>query len=190
MFQTHEPMGCENITFDHLFFRHFVFGPFVYTLHDLAIQGHSKPFNNRHWSRGPGRCWGFVQLGPPQRGPGRVVGGGGGGWEGGVVGGGCCPGPRRRRPRGGPCPPPPTCPYHPTFLSCTAPATDLAMMEVAEHSGLFFVGDVHQIEICKGDNVDAESEIHFAISLPPPVRPTTLWHLLNTAPAWRPPRCE
>ena len=50
---------------------------------------------------------------------------------------------------------------------------------------LFFVGLVHQIEITKGGNVDAESEIHFAISgVAPPVRPTTLWHLGNTAPAW------
>ena len=133
---------------------------------------------------GPGRCWGFVHLGLPQRGPG-VVGGQGGGWEGGVVGGGSCPGPLRRRPRGGPGRPP-TCPFHPTFLSRSAPSSDLAVME----SMLFFVGSLHQIEICKGDNVDAESEIHFAMSdVAPPVRPTTLWHLLNTAPAWRSPRC-
>ena len=64
----------------------------------------------------------------------------------------------------------PTCPYHPTFLSRTAPATDLAVMEVAKHSVLLFVGDVHEIKFTKGDNVDAESEIHFAISgvAPPP----------------------
>ena len=54
---------------------------------------------------GPGRSWGFVQLGPPQRGPG-VVGGEGGGWEGGVVGGGGCPGPVRRRPADAPGRPP------------------------------------------------------------------------------------
>ena len=29
---------------------------------------------------------------------------------------------------------------------------------------LFFVGSVHQLEVCKGDNVDAESEIHFAMT--------------------------
>ena len=47
------------------------------------------------------------------------------------------------------------------------------------------------IEICKGDNVDAESEIHFAMSgVAPPVRSTTLWHLVNSAPAWRSPRCS
>ena len=75
--------------------------------------------------------------------------------------------PRRSRPA------PPTCSYHPTFLSRTAPATGLAVMEVAEHSVLFFVEGMHQIEITKGDSVDAESEIHFAISLvAPPVRPT------------------
>ena len=87
---------------------------------------------------------------------------------------------------------PPTCPFHPTFLSRSAPSSDLATMEIAEQSMLFFVGILHQMEICKGDNVDAESEIHFAMSgvaPPPPVRPTTLRHLLNTAPAWRSPKC-
>ena len=85
---------------------------------------------------------------------------------------------------------PPTCPFHPTFLSRSAPSSDLAVMEIAEQSILFFVGSVHKIEICKGDNVDAESEIHFAMSgVSPLVRPTTLWHLLNTAPAWRSPKC-
>ena len=83
---------------------------------------------------------------------------------------------------------PPTCPFDPTFLSRSTPRTILTVMEIAERSALFFVGNVHQIEICKGDNVDADSEIHFAISgVAPPVRPTTLWHLLNTAPAsWLP----
>ena len=59
---------------------------------------------------------------------------------------------------------PPTCPLHPTFLSRSAPSSDLAVMEIAEQSILFFVGNVHRIEICEGDNVDAESEIHFAMS--------------------------
>ena len=45
---------------------------------------------------------------------------------------------------------PPTCPYHPTFLSRSAPVADLAVMEIAEHSVLFFVGDQHKIEMCKG----------------------------------------
>ena len=86
---------------------------------------------------------------------------------------------------------PRTCPFHPTFLSRSAPNSDLAVMEVAEHSILFFVESVHHIEICKGDNVDAESEIHFAMSgVAPPVRPTTLWHLVSRAPAWRSPRCS
>ena len=88
---------------------------------------------------------------------------------------------------------PPTCPYHPTFLSLSAPATDLAVIEIAEHSVLLFVGTVHKFEICKGYNVDAELVIHFAISgvaPPPPVRPTTPWHLLSTALAWRPPKCS
>ena len=88
-------------------------------------------------------------------------------------------------------PPPPTCHYHPTFLSGTALATDLAVMEVAEVSVLFFVGDVQKIEITKGNNLDEESQIHFAVSgvAPSLVRPTTLWHLLNITPAWRPPKC-
>ena len=95
-----------------------------------------------------------------------------------------------RCPRGGPSRAP-HLPLPPTFLSHSAPSTDLAVIEIAELSALFFVGNVHHIEIFKGDNVDAESEIHFAISgVAPPVRPTTLWHLLNTAPAWRLPKCS
>ena len=86
---------------------------------------------------------------------------------------------------------PSTCPFHPTFLSRSAPASDLAVIEVGEQCMLFLVGSVHQIEVCKGDNVDAESEMHFAMSgVAPPVRPTTLWHLVNTAPPWRSPRCS
>ena len=85
---------------------------------------------------------------------------------------------------------PPTCPFHPTFLSRSAPSSDLAIREIAEQGILFFVGSVHLIKICKGDNVDAESEIHFAMSgVAPPVRPTTLWHLLDTALGWRSPKC-
>ena len=81
---------------------------------------------------------------------------------------------------------PPTCPFHPSFLSRSVPSSDLAVMEIAEQSMLFFVGSVHQIEICKGDNVDAESEIQFAMSgVTPPVRLTTPWRVVNTAPAWR-----
>ena len=59
---------------------------------------------------------------------------------------------------------PPSFPYHPILLSRSAPATDLAVIEIAEHNVLFSVGTVHQIEICKGDNVDAESKIHIVIS--------------------------
>ena len=33
----------------------------------------------------------------------------------------------------------PTCPYHPTFLSRSAPADDQAVLEVGEHSVLFFL---------------------------------------------------
>ena len=86
---------------------------------------------------------------------------------------------------------PPTCPFHPTFLSRSAPAFDLAVIEVGEQCMLFFVGSVHQLEVCKGDSADAESEIHFAMSgVAPPGRPTTLWHLANTAPTWRSPKCS
>ena len=73
---------------------------------------------------------------------------------------------------------PPTCPFHPTFLSRSAPSSKFTVMEMAEQSMVFFVGSVHQIEICKWDNVDAESEIHFVmLGVAPPARPTTLWHL-------------
>ena len=86
---------------------------------------------------------------------------------------------------------PPTCPFHPTFLSRSAPASDLAVIEVGEQCLLFFVGSVHQIEVFKGGYVDAESELHFSMSdVAPPVRLTTLWHLVNTAPAWRSPKCS
>ena len=138
---------------------------------------------------GPGRCWGFVQLRVPQRGPG-VVGWEGAVWEGGVVGGGCCKALFADSP-GAVLAGPPTCAFHPTFLSRSAPASDLAVIEVGEQCVLFFVGSVHQVEVWKGDNVDAESEIHFAMSCDaPPGRPTTLWHLMNTAPAWRSPICS
>ena len=59
---------------------------------------------------------------------------------------------------------PPTCPFHPTFLSRSAPASDLAVIEVGEQCMLLFVGSVHQLEVCKGDNADAESETHFAMT--------------------------
>ena len=85
---------------------------------------------------------------------------------------------------------PPTCPFHPTFLSRSAPASDLAVIEVGEQCMRFLVGSVHQVEVNKGENLDAESEIHFAMSgVAPPGRPTTLWHLANTAPMCRSPRC-
>ena len=59
---------------------------------------------------------------------------------------------------------PRTCPFDPTFLSRSARSSDLATAEIAEQSMRFFVVILHPIEICKGDNVDAESEIHFATS--------------------------
>ena len=106
------------------------------------------------------------------------------------MGGGCCPGPLRRPPRVGPGCPPPMCPFQPTFLSRSAPASNLAVIEVGEQCMLFFVGSVHQLEVCKGENADAESEIHFPMTgIAPPERPTTLWHLASTAPAWRSPKC-
>ena len=59
---------------------------------------------------------------------------------------------------------PPTCPFHPTFISRSAPASGLAVIEVGPQCMLFFVGSVHQLEVAKGGDVDAESEIHFALS--------------------------
>ena len=49
---------------------------------------------------------------------------------------------------------PPTCSFHPTFLSRSAPSSGLSVMEIAEQSMFFFVGSVHKIEICKGDNIE------------------------------------
>ena len=84
---------------------------------------------------------------------------------------------------------PPTCPFHPTFISRSAPASDLAVIEVGEQCMLFFMGSVHQLEVCKGDNADAESEIDFAMTgIAPPERLSTLWHLVNMVPAWGPPK--
>ena len=82
--------------------------------------------------------------------------------------GGGCPGPICR-------PPPqtlpagcPTCPFHPNFISRSAPASDLAVIEVRPQCMLFFVGSVHQLEVAKGGDVDVESEIHFAFPALPP----------------------
>ena len=117
------------------------------------------------------------------------------GWGRGRLGGWGCgrgllPRPSSPIPQSPSRPPPPTCPFHPTFLSRSGPASDLAVIEVGEQCMLFFVGSVHQPEVCKGDNADAESEIHFAMTgIALPGRPTTLWHLANTAPAWRSPKC-
>ena len=38
---------------------------------------------------------------------------------------------------------PPTCPFHPTFLSRSAPSSGLAVVEIAKQNRLFFVGSVH-----------------------------------------------
>ena len=45
---------------------------------------------------------------------------------------------------------PPTCPFHPTFISRSAPASDLAVIEVGPQCMLFFLGSVHQLEVVKG----------------------------------------
>ena len=78
---------------------------------------------------------------------------------------------------------PPTCPYHPTFLTRSSPADDLAVPEAGEHSKLFFLGVVHQLEVVKDGTVDEVTPITFAICSAPR-SPHTLWHLVNTAPAW------
>ena len=91
------------------------------------------------------------------------------GWGRGRLGGWGCGRGRLPRPSS-PTPPgtlpagPPTCPFHPTFISRSAPASDLAVIEVGCQCMLFFVGSVHQLEVAKGGDVDAESEIHFALS--------------------------
>ena len=49
---------------------------------------------------------------------------------------------------------PPACPFQPTFLSRSATNSHLAVMKIAEQSILFFLGNVHHIEMCKGDKAD------------------------------------
>ena len=94
-----------------------------------------------------------------------------GGW---VCGKGMLPRPCLLTPPRCPRRPPPRAPTTPpTFLSCFAPADVLAMLEVAEHSVLFFAGLVHQLEVTKDGTVDEGEAINFAISgiAPPPPRP-------------------
>ena len=72
-------------------------------------------------------------------------------------------------------PPPPTCPYHPTFLSRSAPADTLAVLEVGEHSSVFFFCMVHQLEVLMDGTVDEATAINFAIStVAPPHSPHDL----------------
>ena len=79
----------------------------------------------------PSRPWPLLGISPAgraQRGP-SVVGGERGSWEDGIVGGGRCPCPLRRHPRRGPgLPPNLPLPLH--LPPRSAPATDLAVMEV------------------------------------------------------------
>ena len=68
------------------------------------------------------------------------------------------------------------------------------LLKMAEHSVLFFAAMMHHLEVTKDGTVDEGEAINFAISgvappPPPPVRPTMLWHLGNTALAWRSPKC-
>ena len=55
------------------------------------------------------------------------------------------------------------CPYHPAFLSHFAPADVLAVLEVAEHSLLFFAGLLHQLEVTKDSTLNEGEAIHSAI---------------------------
>ena len=87
------------------------------------------------------------------------------------MGRGCCPGLVCGRPQGA-LDGPPMCPYRPTFLSCFAPANALAVLEVAEHSVLFFAGMVHHLEVNKDGTVHKGEAINFAISAPPPPPPS------------------
>ena len=78
---------------------------------------------------------------------------------------------------------PTTCPYHPTLFSRSALVDVLSVLEVAEHSVLFFAGMVHQLNVTKEGTVDEGEVINFAISgvLPPPRQAHQLWHLGDSA---------
>ena len=73
----------------------------------------------------------------------------------------------------------PTCPYHPMFLSRSAPADALAFLEVAEHSVVFFAGMVHQLEVTKDGALDEGEAINFTIScVAPPLPPRPVHHVV------------
>ena len=85
----------------------------------------------------------------------------------------------------------PSCPYHPTLLSRCAPATDPAVMEIAEHSVLFLWGRCTRSRSARGTtSMRNPRSTSPSGALPPAVRPTTLWHLLSTNRAWRLLRCS
>ena len=65
---------------------------------------------------------------------------------------------------------PPICAYRATFLSRSAPANDLAVVEYGEQSVLFFLGLVHPLGVPTDGTADEATSIAFAISS---VAPTT-----------------
>ena len=139
-------------------------------------------------SRGLGRCWEFVQLGFPSVNQVLWVGKGVvvrvGLWEGGAA-----QALFAVAPEAVPAGPPhlPLAPHLPLPLRPELRSRRHGDRR-AEHPLLR--GDYAPHRDLQGDNVHAESEIHFAMSgSAPPMRPTTLWHLLNTVPAWRSPKC-
>ena len=69
----------------------------------------------------------------------------------------------------------PTCPYHPSFISRSAPADTPTALKVGEHPMVFFLGMFHQLEVVKDGTEDKAGIFNFAIpSVAPPPPPRRL----------------
>ena len=134
-----------------------------------AKDGHHQPNSTHLDPPSPSRPWPLLGICRART---ALAWTGGSGWEQGHLGGWGCGSRMLPRPSS---PTPPRRSYLPPPLAPTTPPssppspdTDFAVMGVANHSVLSLVGLVHQIAMTKGDNVDAEHQVHFAISGVPP----------------------
>ena len=81
-------------------------------------------------------------------------------------------------------------PYHPMSFSRFTPADALAVLEMVEHSVVFFAGMIHPLEVTKDETVHKGGAINVAMSgVSPPIRPSTSCHPGNTTLAWHNPKC-